>query len=548
MKDETLPKIRFATQRAQTSHQQSSPLKMIKPNHIVHHMIFAVLWVYIIITGVGGIDFGTHWDERKLMKSVRDSILKGELLPGWYNYPSMIYDLVVLSASPEIVKDYLQNRSEFADHMEVWLVDNALALRSRKIFLFLVSLSILWVYFLIFKWTGQWTLALLGSIILASSWEVAYHSRWIAPDGILMQLGVLSILLVFLALGSSGKQRFIWLGLATITAGLACGTKYFGGIFLLPIFIGGYKILKDRDAKWREYIILYTSLGAIFVLSFLLTTPGALIDRPTFVQDIQFEIEHYRDGHRGYTVNPGGEHALLLSHYLFGVFFSKYQGISIVFSVFALIGLYSILRDRWKKYETWIFLSVPLFFIPYMTLQKVMQVRNYLLLFPFLAILSAIGFATVWKSKLIQSNIMTRYLLTIGVTLGLLINFIWIYNSAHSIVTRKTIDQPQALRNYLNAHQETTFYLSDKVKRLWPDHDRNELRNIVNSPSTATVYVCLSRELKEPIANRLGVYNPIFGPYEVNFDYYPSWEGDSRIVIIPMEAALRQRQFGISAE
>jgi hypothetical protein len=523
-------------------------LNMTKSTPLIHHSIFAVLWIYIIITGVRGIDFGTHWDERKLMKSVRDSVLKGELLPGWYNYPSMIYDLVVLSASPEILSDYLQNRSEFADHMEIWLVDKGLILRSRKIFLGLVSLSILWVYLLTFKWTGQWTLALLGSAILASSWEVAYHARWIAPDAILMQFGVLSILLVFLALGSLGKYRLIWLSLATITAGLACGTKYFGGIFLLPIFIGGHKILNDKETRWGEYLVLYAFLGAIFALSFLLTTPGALIDRSTFVQDIQFEIEHYRDGHRGYTVNPGREHAVLLSQYLFGVFFSKYQGISIVFSVFALIGLYSILKEHWKKYETWIFLSPPLFYLPYMTLQKVMQVRNYLLLFPFLAILCAIGIGAVWKSKLIQSNMMTRYLLIIGMTLGLVINFIWIYSSANSIVTRKTIDQSEALQNYLNAHQETNFYLSEKVRRLLHDEDRNELQNIVNSPSNATAYVCLSRELKEPIANRLGVYNPVFGPYEVNFDYYPSWEGDVRIVIMPIEAAFQQSQFGIPAE
>jgi hypothetical protein len=182
-----------------------------------------------------------------------------------------------------------------------------------------------------------------------------------------------------------------------------------------------------------------------------------------------------------------------------------------------------------------------------MTLQKVMQVRNYLLLFPFLAILSAIGIATIWKSKLIQSNILTRYLLMIGVPLVLLINFMWIYDSANSIVTRKTIDQTQALRNYLNEHKETNFYLSEKVRRLLPE-DQNKLQNIVNSPSNATVYVCLSRELQEPIANRLGVYNPIFGPYEVNFDYYPSWEGDARIVIMPIEAAFQQSQFGIPAE
>lgn len=501
----------------------------------------------MIITGVKGVDFGRHWDERKLMKSVRDSVLRGELLPGWYNYPSMIYDLVVVGASPEIITSYFRTRSEFASRMDEWLVGQALLLRSRKIFLVLVSLSIVWVYLLLVNRTGQWTFSLLGAAILGASWEVAYHARWLAPDGLLMQFGILSLLLVFLALGSSGKQKLIWLALAAVAAGLACGTKYYGGVFLLPIFIGVFKLLKEQNSKWREYVILYILLTGIFVFSFLITTPGALLDLSLFIQDIEFEINHYRDGHRGYTVDPGGEHALLLFHYLFGVFFSRYLWISIFFAIFAFVGLYVLLKNGWKNYETWIFLSVPLFYIPFMTQQNVMMARSYLLLFPFLAILSVMGIRAVWQSKLMQSNGWIRYLIIVGVALGLLVNFKWIYDSAESIALRETVDQSQALQSYLRTHNETNFFLSNKAKRLISGNNM-ELQNVVSDPSQATVYVFLSNELKSPEANHMGVYNPIFGPYEVNFDYYPSWEGDSRVITMPMETALLQNQFELSVE
>jgi hypothetical protein len=215
-----------------------------------------------------GIDFNSHWDERKLFKSVRESIPVGEVLPGWYNYPSMIYDLAVLSASPKILSTYLSDRSAFRENMEEQLMGDDLrnfTLRTRLLFLGLTTLVLLWTYLLAFIWTRQWSQALLSSAILASSWELAYHARWIAPDALLMQFGILTILLVFLALRASGTQKFVWLMAATVAAGMACGTKYFGGIFLVPVLIGGYKLLSRTGVKWSSYFdIVLVSGSSLF--------------------------------------------------------------------------------------------------------------------------------------------------------------------------------------------------------------------------------------------------------------------------------------------
>ena len=510
---------------------------------LLHHAIFISIWAFTLHTGMIGIDFGRHWDERKLFASIRDSIPNAEILPGWYNYPSMIYDITAISSSPEIISTYIWNKGEFSDRLEIWLADREFVIRTRGIFLFLSTLSMLWTYLLIFKLTRQWSQAVLGAALLASSWEFAYHARWIAPDAILMQFGILCILLIIIALDASGKSRYVWLGMAAVAAGLACGTKYYGGMYLLPVFMGAHKLYKDKNAKAGEYVLLYSLMVLIFIFAFLITTPGALLDSARFIQDIQFEISHYKGGHPGYTVNPGGQHASLLFTYLFGVFFSKYQWISILFSAFTLAGLYSMIRDGLKKYETWIFLSIPLFYIPYISLQSVMMVRNYLLLFPILAILSARGMAIIWESKLIRSSNIFGYLAISGLILTLAINFKWVYVAARSIRARESIDQTQELRDYLNTNNDTIFYLSDSAKRLLFADNNGRLENLTENPSLTKVYVYLSHEVENPVANRPGIYNPIFGPYEVNFDYYPSWDGDSRVIIMPMESALQQSQF-----
>ena len=527
-------------------------IPLLKPSQTIlqplrqtfYHILFLGVWLLTLYTGVIGTDFRSHWDERKLFKSIRESIPEGSVLPGWYNHPSMIYDLTVLSESPEILTLYLSDRSTFRENMEKQLVgDNLrkLTLRARMMFLGISSLSILWTYLLVYVWTKQWPQALLSSAILASSWELAYHVRWIAPDALLMQFGILTILLVFLALRSSGPKKFMWLIAAAIAAGLACGTKYFGGIFLVPVFLGGYKVLRDANAKWNNYIVLFIVMLIAFSLIFLLITPGTLLDLDRMMVDVRYEIGHYQTGDTGYTVNAGWQHLSLLFVYLFGVFFSKSLWISPLFSVFVLLGLYRVLKEHGKSIEPWIFLSVPLLFIPYVIQQRVMMVRNDLLLFPFLAILSAKGMLVLWNSRHIHPNWMIKTILAAGLISALLINFSWLYEAGRSISPKLTIDWSLKLPGYLQANRQTTFYLSSEVRALV---DTQGLTNVVSDPLQADKLVFVFEEVDHPLANRPNVYDPIYGPYEVNLDYYPSWNEDERLVVMPMKTALPQKEFG----
>ena len=45
----------------------------------------------------------------------------------------------------------------------------------------------MWLYRLVLTWRGSRIEALLAASLLALSWEVSYHTRWVAPDGLLMQ-------------------------------------------------------------------------------------------------------------------------------------------------------------------------------------------------------------------------------------------------------------------------------------------------------------------------------------------------------------------------
>jgi 4-amino-4-deoxy-L-arabinose transferase-like glycosyltransferase len=74
---------------------------------------------------------------------------------------------------------------------------------------------------------------------------MAYHARWLVPDSMMMQFAALMLMLLSYA-HTRPDPRF-WLKCAAAAAGLACGTKYTGGILLVPIIISLLSYLKT----WR---------------------------------------------------------------------------------------------------------------------------------------------------------------------------------------------------------------------------------------------------------------------------------------------------------
>jgi len=176
-----------------------------KSNLFVILLFFPIL-LYVFLVGLKGIDFGKHWDEQKMIKSVEISVASGLLLPQHYKYPSVSYDIALLGIIPEAFSYILKSNSieEIQENFQTKLKDiinqNDFKIRIRSIFLFLTLISYIWVFFLILIWRNNSIEALLGATLLISSWELHYHARWIAPDGLMMQFGILSMLLMYLAI------------------------------------------------------------------------------------------------------------------------------------------------------------------------------------------------------------------------------------------------------------------------------------------------------------------------------------------------------------
>lgn len=414
----------------------------------------------LIVTGLRGLDFGNHWDEKGWqIAPVKTMLTLRAPLPGHYSYPSFNYWISSAALLPDIVAVWNEKTNRSEKLLEV-LASHSYLLRLRAVFLIITALSVLWVYLLVLLWGRPWEEALLSACFLAFSWEVAYHLRWIATDGTLMQFGGLTLLLAMLSYLRPEGAR--WLYLAAVAAGLGMGTKYPGGLLIVPVLVVGY-------LQWQQQPLIRIARGlavltGIFCAVFLISTPVTILGPADVLKGVLYEIHHYSSGHAGHTVSPGFEHAWRMLVYLSTVVFSHYPVIALF--VFGLSILGSIALIRQERKVALAFFSFPLLYFLYFCTQRAMVVRNLLVLLPFLAVLAARGAGTIWEWTQPRlawrgnlSGILRAVLLTC-VTAVLGVNAAWLFYAAETIVDRESDRFVREALTHIVNYPETRFYLS----------------------------------------------------------------------------------------
>jgi len=498
-------------------------------------LLLLIVFLYVLLVGLKGIDFGRHWDESKVIKSVEISVVSGLFLPQHYKYPSVSYYIALLGITPEAFSYIIKTDSieevqkNFQTKLKNIINQNDFKIRIRSIFLFLTLISYFWVFFLILIWRNNIVEAFLGAALLISSWELHYHARWIAPDGLMMSFGILSMLLMFLAIKVE-KYSFFVLKISTIVVGIACGSKYPGGIFLLPLIYTVYLVNSKTQLKHFK-IYEYLIIILIFMVTFIASTPGAIIEPINFIKDVIYEINHYKSGHGGYTVDSMTHHSRLMLNYFAFAAFSKYGLLAFVLFLFVCFGIYDLILNEKRNIAIW-FLMVPVVYLLYFANQKVMIVRNLLVLLPFVAILASRGIYCV--IQLILSKIV-RVVLSIGICAIILVNLAWLYEAAESISYRTVINHRANIISYLEYHSNYKFFVSDVINEMV----KGQI-NVTDIVEEADYIIFSSDEIKDRtkwIVNQYGAYKVVSGIYAHNENYYSTWSGDMRILAVNKDIA-----------
>jgi hypothetical protein len=414
------------------------------------------------------------------------------------------------------------------------LDSHSFVLRLRSVYLAITSFSLVWIYLLCLQRGGAWLGALFAASLLACSWEVAYHLRWVATDGMLMQFAVLTVLLAIRALDS---RRDFWLFGAAVVAGLGFATKYPGGLLILPVALAAF----FTGQTSRQKIIRLTKVAAVFVVVFLVVTPAAILQPSKLAAGVLFEMKHYATGHGGHTVGRGFDHAWRMLLYFTTVLWSPYIVIALLMFTLGIIGFVTMMA-RYSGRGA-VFLIFPVSYLLYFSTQGTMVVRNLLAIAPFFSIAAADGAQVIARlgrrcaepgSRLPRLSWFPRAWAGLLV-IALCFNAYWLIASAQTIVARHTDRFIRETAEYIRAHPQAKFLLSPRVKGdlkvIAPPFE-----NATVNPVESDAFVLYAREgmlrWHDWPANRRNLTEVCFGPREVNFNMYPGWWGDDRILVI----------------
>ncbi|MAE45539.1 MAG: hypothetical protein CMJ86_01490 [Planctomycetes bacterium] len=493
-------------------------------------------WLVLVIlgwfawTGSRGLDFGRYWDDPLHQRNLQHALDHGRLLPGWYNYPSMTFLLSVGALAPELseipwgemkirherrVGQEIQGITIPTQDLKDRVGSPRFVQRQRKIFLGLASLALLWIFL-----AGREAMNTLGGLwaatALGTSWEFAYHARWVAPDPILVQFASLFLWLLLRARRNGGS-----LVPAAMALGAVISTKYTGGILLLPLLVSAWNRRGTRPKD--EIPVLLLAMTATFIA----ITPGCLVEPQLFLRDVLWEVEHYGLGAYGYTVAPGLSHMGLIIHYLGRTLGSAHAPLAAMFSLLVFSGM--VVWARRKPNEMILLAAVPCLLALLFSSQRVFFARNMLLFLPFGVLFAAQG--ALWLGR------WARYPMVLPLCL---VTALAIPGALRQEASASSIEDHrppiEAFADWINSHEKQVGLTPELAGELeshlgeLPDHCVTGFSPPTELIAFRPAQVARNQNVELLGSNLPGSTEHIFGPLDVNWEWYTTFH-PSRIVV-----------------
>jgi len=218
---------------------------------------------------------------------------------------------------------------------------------------------------------------LFGAFFLAVIPFHIQHSRYITTD---MPMCFFVILTVFFCLNYERTLKVRFLLFSLMSTGLAISCKYNAVVIWLVPLMTYFLNWKKIQSKMLFFILtIIIPIGVFFIIN-----PFAILDFPSFWRDISFELNHYSlTGHGANSSEPGWP------HFVYQIRQIK-NNIPIINFYLMILGIL-IMFQQWRK--SLILFIFPVIYVIWMCQQTVNFHRNFVVIYPFVAILSATGLA-----------------------------------------------------------------------------------------------------------------------------------------------------------
>ncbi|MBT8493980.1 MAG: glycosyltransferase family 39 protein [Deltaproteobacteria bacterium] len=379
--------------------------------------IVALAFVLRVPHAGAGFPYLHHWNEPESASTALRMMVTGDLNPQFFNYGTLPIYLYVgvdvlnyfrLMGKPAGAESHLTSLDELEFSVapkERWNVSHPSFYHwNRLVSVVFGTATVVSVYFLGAALSGP-AVGLIAALWLALAPFHIVHSGRITPDALVT---FLALNVVLFSIRFLDRERLSDLATAFAFAGLACATKYNTAVMMiLPVALLGWSALKkpSRINLWQGALLL-----ALPVLLFLTAMPYAILDLPGFLRGAGLEVRHYRvDGHGPLTSEPGWQQIKFQA-----AEFWRNNGILAI--ALAIGGV----AANWRRSKYLWLLLAPALYFAFMIQMRPNFHRNFLVLYPFVAIW--IASALVLLHRALASRAPGRWPIhRLGVALGVLV-------------------------------------------------------------------------------------------------------------------------------
>ena len=395
---------------------KSNILSLLKNKKTYIYFLLLIILIYGSSVRFLGIKFGLpylhNWDEPFGASKALKILKTGDFNPYFFKYPGFtiysnlivdVFTYYYLLGKDESSHEYLRSLDEIKINVDTgwqWSISHpSFYFWNRALTAILGSLSLLVVFLIGKEIKNEWVGLLSAGFLAGFSWHIEY-SRYITPD---LPLSFWLILVILFSLKFYKSKRLSHFSLALLFAGFSIGTKYNAFMSIL-IVMAAYTLVLIEGNKTKYYIRYFPLIFVIPVIGFLVWNPYCILDFSTFLKLSGYEVVHYKIlGHSGAESIPGWK------HFYFQMERFK-SNIPILLFYFAFIGVLISFKD-WRR--AIVIMIFPLVFMWYMSQQKVNFHRNFVVIYNFFSIYSALAvyyFVIFFKklSELLCKNILFK--------------------------------------------------------------------------------------------------------------------------------------------
>lgn len=357
--------------------------QVTKLDYLLITLVTGFAFLVRLLRSKAGLPYMHYWDEPDIAFRAFDMVVSGDFNPHFFNYGSLlIYLNYLVDLAASLFQGSVNNLVYGIAAGFDWYISNSeFLLWDRGLTAIFGALTVGLVYILTLK-IGSRLAAVISAASLAILDFHILHSSRVTTDVPVAFFIFLAALLAYLYLENGNEYHIL---ASLFVTGLAASTKYNGGLIVivpLAVVLIGRKPKKPFQ-RWRLALLLPA-------LGFFIASPFILFDFRTFLADFTYEITHYADiGHGGHAVEPGLPNILLQQKNFLNNL--GWVGVSLL-----VLGLVIWFRtDR-----AWLLLIFPIVYFLALTRLVVDFQRNYVAIYPFIAVAIGLGGGMIFRGLL----------------------------------------------------------------------------------------------------------------------------------------------------